>query len=296
MEATVERLCNLRAELGEGPVWDANQAYLYSLDIESKRAFRYSPTQDQLTVVDLPFRMMAMGLAQDGLFIVSTDAGVGLWAWGSSRFTLLGNPETNHPPARFNDGAVDPQGRFWVGMLGYERNPLYRVEPDGSICQMDDDIRLSNGIHWNPDGTVMYLADSLRRAIFAYDFQAGTGSISNRRVAVDTSAEAGVPDGITVDSAGYIWVAMCGGWQVIRYSATGIVDRRIIMPVECPTSCTLGGAEGNDLYVTSSRSLIQPGTISQQLAAGDVFRVKVPQRGQRESVFGRCSSTTRRTQ
>jgi sugar lactone lactonase YvrE len=181
---------------------------------------------------------------------------------------------------------VAPQGRFWVGMLGNDNNPLYRIDPDGSIHQMDDGILLSNGIHWSPDGETMYLADSLRRVIYAYDFEGSSGSISNRRVAVDTSGEEGLPDGISVDSQGCIWVAMCEGWQVMRYDPDGRLERRLKMPVECPTSCAFGGAQLNELYITSSRSLISPGTISHQPHAGDLFRLSLSIRGQRENIFG----------
>ncbi len=286
MHNEIEPILHLQSDLGEGPVWDVRNGCLYSIDIDAKRAFRFDPTSGELTVVDLPFFITALGLGVNGQFILATERGIGRWEWGQLEFELLANPESNRRPRRFNDGAVDIQGRFWVGMLGYEDNPLYRFDPDGTIHLMDDGIRLSNGIHWSPDNGTMYLADSLRRVIYAYNFEGLSGSISNRRVAVDTSGEDGLPDGITVDSEGCIWVAMCNGWQILRYDPDGKLERRLRTPVECPTSCTFGGPALNELYITSSRSLVSSSTVSHQPHAGDLFRLRLEVKGQRENIFG----------
>ena len=113
-----------------------------------------------------------------------------------------------------NDGACDPQGRFWAGTLADDHHDgggaLYRLERDGRTELMLDGLTISNGLGWSPDGDTMYLVDSGPRVIHAFAFDADRGTISAGRILITVSEDVGAPDGMTVDAAGDLWVAIYG--------------------------------------------------------------------------------------
>jgi sugar lactone lactonase YvrE len=198
--------------------------------------------------------------------------------WDAGQFTFLGDPDTdNNDEVRFNDGKTDRQGRFWAGKMSSEpTNSLFRLDADRSIHRMESGIIVSNGLGWSPDNRVFYFTDSTAKLIYAYDFDADSGAMRNRRVFFRVPAEAkeGSPDGLAIDQEGCIWSARWGGWKVVRYTPDGRIDREIAMPVEFPTSCAFGDPELKDLYITSAWVEIPVGRRAAQPLAGDVFRLK----------------------
>jgi sugar lactone lactonase YvrE len=121
--------------------------------------------------------------------------------------------------------------------------------------------------------------------IYAYDFEATTGAIENRRPFVHISPQEGIPDGLTVDSEGYVWSALWGGWKVVRYDPAGKVEREIRTPVQNPTSCAFGGEQMDELYITSARLNLSEEQRKEQTLAGDLFRIKTETRGIEEPRF-----------
>jgi sugar lactone lactonase YvrE len=193
---------------------------------------------------------------------------------------------------RFNDGAVDSRGRFWAGTIALDPalyhvpdNRLYRLDPDGSTHVMEDGLTISNGLGWSPDGRMMYLTDTVAQAIYAYDFDAERGSISNRRDFVRTTGASGYPDGLTVDAEGGVWSARIGEGRVVRYDNYGHVDRELTLPVTCPTSCAFGGPELDRLFITTSWHILSEADRAAQPEAGDVFAARPGSTGQRAALF-----------
>ena len=131
----------------------------------------------------------------------------------------------------------------------------------------------------------MYLTDSPQYMIYAYDFDAATGAIENRRPFIHTSDEKGVPDGLAVDSEGCIWSARWGGWKVTRYDLSGKVERALQLPVQYPTSCAFGGEHLDELYITSAWTALSEEQKKQQSYAGDLFRVKTNIKGLEKPKF-----------
>ena len=164
-------------------------------------------------------------------------------------------------------------------------NSLFRLDPDRSIHRMESGICISNGLGWSPDLSTFYYTDSLTRMIYAYDYEAQTGAIRNRRVFDHVPQDGGLPDGLAVDTQGYIWSARWGGWKVVRYAPDGRVDREVAIPVEFPTSCAFGGENLNELYITSAWIEVLPTARSAQPLAGDLFRLKVDVPGLPEPFF-----------
>nr|WP_055509726.1 SMP-30/gluconolactonase/LRE family protein [Nonomuraea pusilla] len=187
------------------------------------------------------------------------------------------SPLWTDPDVRMNDGGCDPFGRFYCGSMHDGARPgagtLYRLDPDGTAGPVLGGLTISNGIDFSPDGRLAYFTDSATRRIDVFGY-AETGFAERRRF-VQVPVEAGLPDGLTVDSAGNVWVALWGGAAVRRYRASGDLDAVIELPVSQVSACTLGGEGLRTLYVTTSAHGVDP---AEEPAAGSLFaaRVDVP--------------------
>jgi len=288
----VEHVLASQSRLGEGPIWHHEEKTLYWVDIHRKRVERYQPASGRHDRFAFHSAITALGLRARGGFVVATDKGFAFWDGHSTELEFIQDPEQDRPHNRFNDGAVDPGGRFWAGTM-YEgpeteelaEGRLYRLDADRTVRLMETGLTISNGVGWSPDKKTMYFTDTLRRVIYAYDFDVATGTIENRRPFVRTPEELGFPDGMAVDSEGFIWSAHWGGWRIRRYDPQGKVEREILLPVECPTSCTFGGEDLSELYITSAWTALSAESRSEQPQAGDLFRIKVDVKGQPETLF-----------
>jgi sugar lactone lactonase YvrE len=179
---------------------------------------------------------------------------------------------------RFNDASVDPVGRIWVGTMHIEeedaRCELYRLDPGGVLTVVADGVTISNGIGWSPDGSRMYYVDSPTKRIDVFDYDAATGEATRQRVFADLSGFSGVPDGLTVDLDGYVWVAMFGGGVLRRFAPSGDQDAVVPLPVTYPTSVAFGGPDLSDLYVTTSRRDLSPSQAEAEPLAGRLLTLR----------------------
>lgn len=278
--AEVEHLIPCQNVLGEGPLWQPDEAALYWVDIHQKWVERFHPTSGERKTFQFQQALTALGLRAGGGFVVAGKQGFATWDGQGETLEAISDPEADKPNHRFNDGAVGPDGAFWAGSM-YEgegsRQPgsLYRLASNGSFSLIESGLLISNGLGWSPDHKTFYLTDSLRHCIYAYDHNPGSGRLANRRVLVDTQGEAGEPDGLAVDSQGFLWSARWGGWNLTRYDPEGKMERRIELPIEFPTSCTFGGWGLNELYITSAWTPLNKAQRQVQPLAGDLFRLYV---------------------
>ena len=229
--AEVEHVLEVRNVIGEGPVWHSQEGFLYWVNfIEQYQILRFSPQTRRLEVFETGMPVMALGIRKTGGFIAATGKGIANWDIQRKTLEPFCDPLAGRTGIRFNDAATDSRGRFWVGTLN-EANPkgpdgeLYCVQGNDSCQLMDKDITVANGIGWSPDRKIMYFTDSFRYCIYAYDYSSEAGTIANRRIFVQTAPDGGIPDGLTVDTEGFVWSAYCGGWRVVRYKPGGEVDR-----------------------------------------------------------------------
>lgn len=282
----LENVVRSQSKLGEGPLWSVEEQSLYWVDIHNCRVERFTPASRDHRVFEFDTAITALGFRSRGGFVAATARGIGFMQLSSLTPDIAAHPEVDKLYNRFNDAAVDPQGRFWGGTM-YEgpdtgeptEGRLYRFDSDGSLHLMETGLTISNGMGWSPDLKTMYFTDTLRRVIYAYDFDPASGTIDRRRVFVDSSSEDGYPDGMEVDSDGGVWSARWGGWKVSRYDPDGKVEREIRLPVECPTSCAFGGEGLNELYITSAWTALTDEQRRQQPMAGDVFRLAMDIQG-----------------
>jgi sugar lactone lactonase YvrE len=174
-----------------------------------------------------------------------------------------------------NEGGCDPDGRFYCGSMAYDKRPgaasLYRLNVDHTVQVVLNNVTISNGLEWSPDGSKAYYNDTAteRISIFDYEFKSG---LTNQRVFVDLAPEGKRPDGLTVDAEGGVWVALSNGGAVHRYTSKGVLDEVVHLPVKKVTACTFGGADLKELFITTSREGLDPGA---DLQAGSLFRAGV---------------------
>jgi sugar lactone lactonase YvrE len=176
---------------------------------------------------------------------------------------------------RLNEGGCDPDGRFYCGSMAYDQRPgagaLYRLDPDGSVSVVLESVTISNGLEWSPDGSRAYYNDTPTQRVDVFDYDGDSG-LTGRRPFAEVPAEAGGPDGLTVDEEGGVWVALYGGGAVRRYAPEGVLDEEIEVAARQVTACTFGGSDLDQLFITTSREGLEGG---EDPLAGSLFRAAV---------------------
>ncbi|MET7882161.1 SMP-30/gluconolactonase/LRE family protein [Streptomyces avermitilis] len=246
------------AALGEGPTWDTAAQRLIWVDILGSRVHTYDPASGRRTVLATEQHVGAAKPRAGGGLVVNLRDGVGLYGPegpGGRDFRWLHREPV--PGRRGNDAGVAADGSLWAGTMRYDEAPgggtLSRLAPDGTARTVLDDVTISNGIGWSPDGRLMYFNDTPTRRIDVFDVDEG-GRPVGRRTLATVEEGAGFPDGLTVDADGCVWVALWDGGVVRRYTPSGALDRVVELPVRRPTACAFGGADLTDLYITTART------------------------------------------
>ena len=276
--------------VGESPVWSAAEQVLYWVDVEGKLVQCFHPATGTLRHWLMPEPTGSIGLRARGGLVAAMRTGFVLLDTRDGTLTPIADPESDKTDTRFNDGKVDRRGRFWAGTRNFRDHSradgaLYRLDPDHCVHRLIEGIRCPNGIAWSPDERTMYLCDTWIRRIFAFDFDSEEGVPRNRRLFAELTEEQGYPDGLTVDSEGFVWNAHYDGWRITRYAPDGRVDRVIRLPVQHVTSLTFGGADLRTLFVTSAGIRLSDKQRAAQPDAGNLFALEVDVPGIREPMF-----------
>ncbi|MFE6195201.1 SMP-30/gluconolactonase/LRE family protein [Streptomyces sp. NPDC057838] len=280
MTTPYEVAVRAEAELGEGPTWDAAAGRLLWIDILGSRLHTYDPVTGRRTVRRTEQHIGAVKPRAGGGLVLNLRDGIGLLDPDGGFRWLHREPV---PGRRANDAAVAPDGALWAGTMRYDEAPgggtLARVGGDGSVEVVLDDVTVSNGTGWSPDGRLMYYIDTPTRRIDVFDH--ADGRVSGRRTLAEIEEGAGFPDGLTVDADGCVWVALWEGAAVRRYTPQGRLDRVIELPVPLVTACAFGGAGLDDLYITTARvGLSEPPAL-----AGSLFVVPGAGKGLAQPAF-----------
>ncbi|WP_250464710.1 SMP-30/gluconolactonase/LRE family protein [Microbulbifer litoralis] len=276
--------------LGEGVQWNHRDNSVWWTDIQECRLYRLQWPGRELEVFDTPERLCAFAFTErDNCIVAAFESGFALFDYRKGevlwRKTLL--PENSG--MRFNDGRIDRQGRFWAGTMvedGSDRADagLFRLDPDGRVTQVASDIRISNGCAWDPQGEHFYFADTPRRKLYRYDFDAESGDISNRQLFNRTLMHR-YPDGATVDAEGHLWSAQWRGARVVRYGPDSRSVGAVTLPVSQPTCVAFGGENMDLMFVTSARESLSEWTLDRERCAGGLFILKTPFKGLQDPVF-----------
>jgi sugar lactone lactonase YvrE len=270
--------------LGEGCLWDEKTQTLWWLDIaRPSRIHKLDVASGVHRSWLSGLLLTAIALSANGSMILGGEDGVYAFDPRTGAIKLFCQPETNRPQNRFNDGACDSAGRFWIGTMHQNIGPrgedlpipaatgaLYRVDASGQSKLMVDDVGVSNGPCWSPDDRIFYFSDSMAQVIYAFDFDPLLGGISNKRIFNDTK-DHGYPDGATVDAQGFVWSARWDGSCVLRIDPKGRIDRIVEIPAKRPTCCVFGGPGLDVMYVTSSRAHLTGDEMAARPLNGGVF-------------------------
>jgi sugar lactone lactonase YvrE len=282
-------VADVGAILGEGPVWLASEQALYWVDIHGRKIHRRGFEDGALTSWETPFRVGSLAPRAAGGFIAGTDQGLAFVDPERARYEIFANPEPDRPTNRFNDGKLDREGRFWAGTMDDSekaaQGALYRIGPDLGWTRVDDGYRVTNGPAFSPDGRILYHNDSGRQLTYAFDL-GPDGEAANRRILASYGEGDGYPDGMTVDSEGFLWIAFWDGWCLRRLSPDGEIVETLKVPVQRPTSCAFGGPDLDRLFVTSARVGLDEAALESQPQAGGLFLLKPGVKGLTDRPFG----------
>lgn len=291
--------------LGEGLLWSVREQVLYWVDILSCRLHRWDPAVDEHRswtfaeeISALAERAHAPGL------IVTMRRGFALFDPAcDTEPRYVHQPEPEREGNRFNDGKCDAQGRFWAGTMDFAcespTGALYRYDPDGTCTRHDDGFAVTNGPTWAPaahttegsngaQGTqCLYFNDTVHGCIYRYDFDGESGALSNKTLWNRFARGDGVPDGMTTDAQGRVWIAHWGGSCVSCHDpATAAELARVVLPVSQVTNCTFGGPDLRTLFITSARVGLTPAQLTIEPLAGALFAVSLDSPGVPAHVFG----------
>ena len=290
-DAVAVPVLNARAELGEGPVWDAASGILYWVDLFAGVVHSYRPISGLTGSVEVGEIIGCVVPRQSGGLLAATAIGIYHLDPATGARTRVSAIEADRPETHFNDGKVDPAGRFWFGSIAIDRTSdvlgdLYSLEPDLTVTHRLRGVDNTNGMDWSPDGRTMYYIDSLTRQVTAYDYDAVGGAIANPRPIVTLPEGTGVPDGMTVSVDGSLWVAHWGGARVTRWHPdTGALLQTIAVPANLTTSCAFAGPAMDDLYITTARYQEPIAALAAQPLAGGLFRYRTDTKGRPAAAF-----------
>ena len=255
----------------EGPLWDEDNQLLYFIAIADKIIYSLDEKTTEIKAYVTKSPVGAAVLDQKGHIISAEKDGIYFIDIETKKRTLFMQPNEDNR-LRYNDGKLDSRGRFFIGTMGYEEDiegaaSLYVVE-DGQAKELLTDLTLSNGIGWSKDNKIFYHIDTPTKKVMKYDYDEKAATLSNERIAVEIPGD-GSPDGMCVDIDDNIWVAEYGGRRICKWNPdTGEQILEIPMPVSNITSCCLGGADKNYLYITTAQADDEP-------LSGGLFKVKI---------------------
>lgn len=263
-----------RFTLAEGPVWDAERERLLWVDIPAGRVLA-GHLDDDDAVIDEEHRfdghVGTVAVAADGSMLVAETRSLTRIDPDGTRHASVPISEVG-PTDRFNDGLCDRAGRLLIGTLSLvgDHRGQRLLQVDGtSATVVDDDLGLANGMTFSPDGSLLYTVDSVPGTVWVRDYDHATGAVGERRPWLNLSDT--TPDGLTVDAAGHLWIAIWGGGEVRRYSCAGELVRTIAVPAPHVSSVAFVGPGLDRLVVTTARSELSAAQLDAYPLSGSLF-------------------------
>jgi D-xylonolactonase len=244
-------------------MWDSKNQMFYWSDMLAGQIWSYNPINQQIGLIAEGRNVSGFSMNQGGGFACACHQG--LYLWDKNRGWKLIASEFEGQALHSNDATADAKGRFIFGTTFYDQTAgdnyvkgrLYSVATDGKITIIDEGWHLSNGIGFSPDNKVIYVTDTVPRAIYKYDYDLAAGTMKNKRIFVKIPDTDGIPDGMTVDAEGFVWSALWYGSAVVRFDPDGKEERRIHVPSGQTSSVMFGGPDFTDLYVTTAAEVVR---------------------------------------
>lgn len=285
------------SELGESPVWLDDRAEFAWVDIQRGLIELLTVATGRVRTIALDEMVGAIAPTRSGGLVAAVATGFVLVDLGTGRSRRLATLERADPTIRMNDGKADPWGRFWAGTMGLDKRPgagtLYCLEPDLQVNVALDAVTISNGLDWSADRQTMFYVDTPTQRVDRFELEADGRGLGNRRPFATLARADGGPDGLTLDAAGGLWLALWGGFQVAGYDPAGELVARIPLPASHVTSCTFGGSDLGDLYITTAFAELTEAERAAQPLAGRLFRCRPGVTGLPANRFDDSSLTAR---
>ena len=283
----IETVLDFHATIGESPTWVADERALYWIDVKAPALHRYCPDDEATRSWPMTSDIGGFALTGDGGAVVALRQGLFRLDLDSGALHLFAPPPFDPALFRFNEGACDANGRFWIGVMfdplkgspPAQPGRLHSFTFAEGLRDEPDAAELHNGMAWSGDGKTFFLSHSNSGEIIAFDYEGNSGAISNRRVFATVPAELGIPDGAAIDTEGGYWSALHGGGKLRRFHPDGSVDRDIDLPVSQPTMPAFAGEDLATLYVTSASDHMSAEAKAREPHAGGLFRLDAGTRG-----------------
>jgi sugar lactone lactonase YvrE len=284
-------ILHAQAELAEGPLWHPEEERLYWTSILAKELHCLDPVSGKDTCFPANIEIGSFAFARSGGFIAAcTDGFYRITIEnGMAKTYFLCDPDRERGHSRFNDGKCDSAGRFLAGSIHLENvsGGLYSIGIDKNCVKLLDNISVANGISFSLDNKTLYYIDSPTRTIMAYDYDVDIGSVGKGKICIEITEGIAVPDGMTIDSDGNLWVALWQGGKVVCYNPhSGKVLAEVITGVSRTSSCIFGGKDYSVLYITTAWERALPEERMKEPFAGDLFCVDVGVKGLASYTFG----------
>ncbi|EMY4797599.1 SMP-30/gluconolactonase/LRE family protein [Bacillus cereus group sp. BceL296] len=282
MLGELELVIDAKATLGEGPSWDSKKHLLYWVDILEKKVHIYNRITGENKSIFLGQMVGSVVPRKSGGMVLALEKGFYFLNPDTEEMEAIYDPESHLEENRFNDGKCDPCGRFWAGTtdsIGINgKGALYFLNTNLHVKKKLEQVSTSNGLAWSPDHMYMYFIDTPTRKVVRFDYDVHTGHIENPQDVIVFPKEEGLPDGMTIDGEGMLWIAHWGGSKVSRWNPkSGKQLLTIPIPALYVTSCTFGGSNLNELYITTARMNNTNPEIYPN--AGGIFRMKTNIKG-----------------
>ncbi len=286
----VELVIDAKASLGEGPCWDHQNQLLYWVNINDKRVCIFNPVTNENREIELNQLVGAIVPRTSGGAIVALENGFYSLNLTTESLKPIIDPEEHLPNNRFNDGKCDSRGRFWAGTMDKskpkDQGALYCLDLDMKVVKKVDKVGISNGMAWSLDNEFLYYIDTPTRKVVRFNFNIDVGEISNSTDIIHFPEDEGSPDGMTIDEEGMLWIAHWGGAKISRWNPnTGKQIQSIPIPALNVTSCTFGGKDLDELYITTARIGMSDKQLEEYPFAGGVFKIKPGVKGLHTNFF-----------
>ncbi|HEX4377549.1 MAG TPA: SMP-30/gluconolactonase/LRE family protein [Steroidobacteraceae bacterium] len=291
----IEPVWDYAAQTGESPTWSQRDQSLYWIDIQQPALHCLRPDRSQHRQWDMPAEIGCFALHVDGEHaIVGLRTGVFKLSLATGALDHLAEAPFDPSLYRFNEGACDSTGRFWLGTMFDPKRASDAARPDQpwhsymtreGLRTHRDFAVVPNGLAWNANDDTMYVAHSQQGIIYAYEFDASIGRLGKRRIFATVPRELGVPDGGTIDAEGGYWSALHGGARLRRYRADGELDFDLPLPVSLPTMCAFGGPRYDTLYITSASAGMDAAQREREPWAGKLLCVQLSMCGRPPGLF-----------
>ena len=274
----IELALDAKATLGEGPIWHIRRQKLYWVDILEKKLYEFDPSTEHNRAFDVGQFIGCVVVRKRGGLILGLQRGFAHFNFRTRKIGQLFETGFVRSSNRINDGKCDPVGRFWAGTMNLDakanQGSLVCLDTNFRARQVLQNLTIPNGMVWSSDERTMFFIDSGHQIVWAFDYDGDTGQISNRRPAIRIAKRDGVPDGMTIDAEGMLWIALWGGGRVTRWDPqSSKLLQTIPLPVSLVTSCAFGGPRLDVLFITSARTSLGKVTLSKEPLAGGIFRV-----------------------